>query len=56
MYVHPRPGLGDAVAGAMHDAGIRGVMARGYVTAGADVGVPRRWSRTWTPRWATHNG
>ena len=33
MYVHPRPGLGDAVAGAMHDAGIRGVMARGYVTA-----------------------
>jgi 5-methylthioadenosine/S-adenosylhomocysteine deaminase len=40
MYVHPRPGLGDAVAGAMHDAGIRGVMARGYVTAGADVGVP----------------
>jgi 5-methylthioadenosine/S-adenosylhomocysteine deaminase len=40
MYVHPRPGLGDAVAIAMDEIGIRGVMARGYVTAGADVGVP----------------
>jgi 5-methylthioadenosine/S-adenosylhomocysteine deaminase len=40
MYVHPRPGLGDAVARAMTDAGIRGVMARGYMTAGTDVGVP----------------
>lgn len=40
MYVHPRPGLGDAVAEAMAATGIRGVMARGYVTAGADVGVP----------------
>ena len=40
MYVHPRPGLGDAVAQAMADVGIRGVMARGYMTAGADVGVP----------------
>jgi 5-methylthioadenosine/S-adenosylhomocysteine deaminase len=40
MYVHPRAGLGDAVATAMSDAGIRGVMARGYMTAGADVGAP----------------
>jgi 5-methylthioadenosine/S-adenosylhomocysteine deaminase len=40
MYVHPRPGLGEAVAQAMSDVGIRGVMARGYMTAGADVGVP----------------
>jgi 5-methylthioadenosine/S-adenosylhomocysteine deaminase len=40
MYVHPRPGLGDAVAAAMDEVGIRAVMARGYVTAGADVGVP----------------
>ncbi|MCU1616880.1 MAG: putative amidohydrolase [Frankiales bacterium] len=40
MYVHPRAGLGDAVAQAMADIGIRGVMARGYMTAGADVGVP----------------
>ncbi|MCW2532762.1 MAG: putative amidohydrolase [Blastococcus sp.] len=40
MYVHPRDGLGDAVAAAMSDVGIRGVMARGYMTAGADVGAP----------------
>lgn len=40
MYVHPREGLGDAVAAAMSDVGIRGVMARGYMTAGADVGAP----------------
>ncbi|MCW2583449.1 MAG: putative amidohydrolase [Klenkia sp.] len=40
MYVHPRPGLGAAVVQAMDDSGIRGVMARGYMTAGADVGVP----------------
>jgi 5-methylthioadenosine/S-adenosylhomocysteine deaminase len=39
MYVHPRPGLGDAVAAAMDDVGIRGVMARGYMTAGEDVGA-----------------
>jgi 5-methylthioadenosine/S-adenosylhomocysteine deaminase len=40
MYVHPRPRLGDAVARAMSDIGIRGVVGRGYTTAGADVGVP----------------
>jgi 5-methylthioadenosine/S-adenosylhomocysteine deaminase len=40
MYVHPREGLGDAVATAMSDVGIRGVMARGYMTAGTDVGAP----------------
>jgi 5-methylthioadenosine/S-adenosylhomocysteine deaminase len=40
MYVHPREGLGDAVAAAMSDIGIRGVMARGYMTAGSDVGAP----------------
>ena len=40
MYVHPRAGLGDAVAAAMFDVGIRGVMARGYMTAGSDVGAP----------------
>ncbi|MGY1640914.1 amidohydrolase family protein [Geodermatophilus sp. SYSU D00703] len=40
MYVHPLPGLGDAVASAMDDVGIRGVMARGYMTAGTDVGAP----------------
>jgi 5-methylthioadenosine/S-adenosylhomocysteine deaminase len=40
MFAHPRPGLGDAVARAMSDVGIRGVMARSYLTAGADIGVP----------------
>lgn len=40
MYVHPRPGLADAVLAAMDQIGIRAVMARGYITAGADVGVP----------------
>jgi len=40
MYVHPRAGLGDAVATAMSDVGIRGVMARGYMTSGEDVGAP----------------
>jgi 5-methylthioadenosine/S-adenosylhomocysteine deaminase len=42
MYVHPRPALADAVARAMTDVGIRGVVGRGYTTAGADVGVPER--------------
>ena len=40
MFAHPRPGLGDAVVRAMSDVGIRGVMARSYLTAGADIGVP----------------
>jgi len=40
MYVHPRAALGDAVAAALSDIGIRGVMARGYMTAGSDVGAP----------------
>ena len=40
MFAHPRAGLGDAVARAMDAIGIRGVMARSYLTAGADVGVP----------------
>lgn len=40
MYVHPVPGLGDAVLAAMTDSGIRGTMARGYCTTGTDVGVP----------------
>lgn len=40
MFAHPRAGLGDAVARAMDAIGIRGIMARSYLTAGADVGVP----------------
>lgn len=41
MYVHPQPELIDAVVAAMTDCGIRGVAARGYVTSGGDVGIPR---------------
>ncbi|TSD64200.1 amidohydrolase family protein [Aeromicrobium piscarium] len=40
MYVHPRRGLSDAVIAAMEETGIRGIFARGYVTAGDDVGMP----------------
>jgi 5-methylthioadenosine/S-adenosylhomocysteine deaminase len=39
-YAHPRPGIGDAVAEAMDQVGIRGIVARGYLTTGDDVGLP----------------
>ena len=57
MYVHPRPGLGDAVAGAMHDVGHPRGDGTGLRHGGARTSAcPRRWSRTWTPHWATRNG
>jgi 5-methylthioadenosine/S-adenosylhomocysteine deaminase len=40
MYVHPQHHLADAVIAAMNDAGIRGVLARGYMTSGAGIGIP----------------
>jgi 5-methylthioadenosine/S-adenosylhomocysteine deaminase len=40
MYVHPRPHLADAVVQAFRETGIRGVVARGYITAGAQSEVP----------------
>jgi 5-methylthioadenosine/S-adenosylhomocysteine deaminase len=40
MYVHPRPGLSDAVIRAMEEIGIRGVFARGYCDTGIEEGVP----------------
>jgi 5-methylthioadenosine/S-adenosylhomocysteine deaminase len=40
MYVHPRDHLADAVITAMHDTGIRGILGRGYMTAGAELGLP----------------
>jgi 5-methylthioadenosine/S-adenosylhomocysteine deaminase len=40
MYVHPRPRLTDAVLQAYHDTGMRGVVARGCITTGVEVGVP----------------
>jgi 5-methylthioadenosine/S-adenosylhomocysteine deaminase len=41
MYVHPRPNLADAVVQAFGETGMRGVVARGYITTGTDDGVPR---------------
>jgi 5-methylthioadenosine/S-adenosylhomocysteine deaminase len=40
MYVHPRPGLTDAVIRALDETGIRALVGRGYVTAGVESGVP----------------
>src|SRR5215831_15073849 len=40
MYVHPRPGLSDAVIRAMDEIGIRGIFARGYCDTGVAEGVP----------------
>lgn len=40
MYVHPRPGLTEPVIQAFEESGIRGVVGRGYMTAGTEVGVP----------------
>ena len=40
MYVHPRPNLADAVVQAYRETGIRGVVARGYITVGEETDVP----------------
>lgn len=40
MYVHPGPGLTAEVIGGLKDVGIRGVVGRGYMTAGEELGVP----------------
>lgn len=40
MYVHPVPGLTHEVVDGLHAVGVRGVVGRGYMTAGADIGVP----------------
>lgn len=40
MYVHPRPGLSDAVIRGMRETGIRGVFVRGYMDYGEEYGVP----------------
>jgi 5-methylthioadenosine/S-adenosylhomocysteine deaminase len=41
MYVHPQENLTEAVIRAFEEAGIRGVVARGYITTGVEVGVPK---------------
>jgi 5-methylthioadenosine/S-adenosylhomocysteine deaminase len=40
MYVHPRPLLTDAVLEAFDTTGMRGVVARGCITTGEELGVP----------------
>lgn len=40
MYVHPRPHLADAVIRGLEAAGVRAVVARGFITRGEDLGVP----------------
>lgn len=41
MYVHPRSKLTDAVVKGLDEAGMRAIVARGFVTAGEDLGIPR---------------
>ena len=40
MYAHPREGLTDAVVRGLQAAGVRAVVARGFITRGVDLGVP----------------
>jgi 5-methylthioadenosine/S-adenosylhomocysteine deaminase len=40
MYVHPQPGLTEAVIEAYDEAGMRGFVCRGFITTGGEQGVP----------------
>lgn len=40
MYAHPRRGLTEAVVRGLERAGVRAIVARGFVTAGVDLGIP----------------
>jgi len=40
MYVHPRPGLTQAVFDAYEVTGMRGFVCRGFLSNGAQYGVP----------------
>lgn len=40
MYAHPRPGLTAKVVEAFELTGMRGHVCRGFITTGADVGIP----------------
>lgn len=40
MYAHPRGQLTEAVIQAFQEIGIRGIVARGYLTLGEEFGVP----------------
>lgn len=41
MYAHPRPGLTRKVVEAFEETGMRGFVCRGFITTGAEVGIPR---------------
>lgn len=41
MYVHPRPGLTQAVIDAYEATGIRGFVCRGFLSDGVEYGVPQ---------------
>lgn len=41
MYVHPEEGLTDEVIHALQEVGIRGLVGRGFMTTGSEVGVPQ---------------
>jgi 5-methylthioadenosine/S-adenosylhomocysteine deaminase len=41
MYAHPRGQLTEAVIKAFQDTGIRGIVARGYLTLGEEFGIPK---------------
>ena len=40
MYAHPRPGLTAKVIEAFEQTGLRGHVCRGFITAGAEHGIP----------------
>ena len=40
MYAHPRPGLTQKVVEAFELSGMRGHVCRGFITAGAEFGIP----------------
>lgn len=41
MYAHPRGQMTEAVIKAFQETGIRGIVARGYLTMGEEFGVPK---------------
>ena len=40
MYAHPRPGLTRKVVDAFETTGLRGFVCRGFITSGAEMGIP----------------
>ncbi len=45
-YVNHRPGLAEGIIRGLHDAGVRAIVARGLVTQGEDLGLPRAMIET----------